>query len=66
MRARSLTATLSIIAGLFVYALAVMLIAEWLPPDWPVQAAFFAAAGLAWIVPAARLVRWSARPPPKD
>jgi hypothetical protein len=64
MRARSLTATLAIIGGLFIYALAIMLIAELLPTYWPAQAAFFAVAGLVWIVPAARWVRWSVGKPP--
>ena len=65
MRARSLIAISAIIGGLFVYALAVMLLAELLPGYWPVQAAFFAVAGLVWIVPAAGFVRWGVgkRPP---
>jgi hypothetical protein len=62
MRARSLITTLTIIAGLVVYALATMLLAELVPAYWPAQAVFFAIAGLVWIIPAARLVRWSARP----
>jgi drug/metabolite transporter (DMT)-like permease len=65
MRARSLIAILAIMGGLFVYALAAMLIAELLPAYWPVQTAFFAVAGIIWIVPAARFIRWSigAKPP---
>jgi hypothetical protein len=58
MRARSLIAVFAIIGGLAVYALAAMLLAEMLPPYWPLQAAFFAVAGLVWIVPAARIIRW--------
>jgi hypothetical protein len=66
MRARSLIATSAIIGGLFVYALAVMLVAETLPGYWPVRTAFFAVAGLVWMPPAAGIVRWSIgkpRPP---
>ena len=66
MRARSLIAISAIGGGLFVYALAVMLVAELLPPYWPVRTAFFAVTGLVWIVPAACVVRWSVarrRPP---
>lgn len=58
MRARSLIAVSAIVGGLAVYAAAAMLLAETLPPSWPVEAAFFAVAGLVWIVPAARIIRW--------
>jgi Protein of unknown function (DUF2842) len=58
MRARSLIATSAIVGGLVVYALAVMLAAELLPPYWPVQTGFFAVVGLVWVVPAACFVRW--------
>jgi hypothetical protein len=64
MRARSLVTILTIIGGLFVYALAIVVVAELLPPYWPVQTLFFAVAGLVWIVPAARFVRWMARTRP--
>jgi hypothetical protein len=64
MRARSLVTILTIIGGLFVYALAIVVAAELLPPYWPAHALFFAVAGLAWIVPAARFVRWMARTGP--
>lgn len=65
MRLRSLTAIAGLVGGLSVYALATMLLAEWLPRSWPLQTAFFAIAGIVWIVPAARLVRWGVgkRPP---
>ena len=63
---RSLVTILTIIGGLFVYALAIMLVAELLPPYWPAQTLFFAVAGLIWIVPAARFVRWMARMPPPN
>jgi len=43
-----------------------MLVAELLPPYWPLQAAFFAVAGLVWIVPAAGFVRWSVGKPPQS
>jgi hypothetical protein len=65
MRARSLIAVFAIIGGLAAYALAAMLLAETLPASWPIQAAFFAIAGLVWIPPAARIIRWGVgkRPP---
>ncbi len=62
-RMRSLVTILTIIGGLFVYALAIMVVAELLPPYWPAQTLFFAVAGLIWIVPAARFVKWMARTP---
>jgi membrane protein implicated in regulation of membrane protease activity len=64
MRARSLVTILTIIGGLLLYALAIMVVAELLPPYWPAQTLFFAVAGLVWIVPAARFVKWMARTPP--
>ena len=64
MRARSLITTSAIIGGLFIYAPVAMVIAELLPPYWPVQAAFFTVAGLVWIVPASRCIKWSLRRPP--
>jgi Protein of unknown function (DUF2842) len=63
MRARSLVTILAIIAGLMIYALATMLLAELLPAYWPAQAAFFAVAGIVWVIPAAVFLRWSSRPP---
>jgi drug/metabolite transporter (DMT)-like permease len=63
-RMHSLVTILTIIGGLFVYALATMIVAELLPPYWPAQTLFFAVAGLIWIVPAARFVKWMARTPP--
>ncbi|HYM02700.1 MAG TPA: DUF2842 domain-containing protein [Stellaceae bacterium] len=59
MRLRILLGTLILVAGLAVYALAVMAIAVRLLPDqWAVDAAFYAVAGVLWIFPAARLTRW--------
>ena len=61
MRGRSLAVALIIIGGLFVYGLGVMLLAELLPKDELMRAVFFAAAGFLWVVPAACLLRWTAR-----
>ena len=64
MRGRSLVTILTIIGGLFVYSLAAMVLAELIPTFWPVQTLFFAVAGLVWILPAARFVKWMSRAPP--
>ena len=42
-----------------VWAAIVATIAELLPPlPWPVEAAFFVAAGIVWILPLKPLLRW--------
>jgi hypothetical protein len=35
--------------------------ATWVPEHWLAQLAFYLVAGLAWLWPAARLVRWMGR-----
>ncbi len=65
MRLRILLGTLLLVLGLGGYALAVMVAAvRLLPEQWAVEAAFYAIAGLLWIPPAARLVRWMQRAAP--
>jgi len=65
MRLRILVGTLLLVLGLCVYALAVMAAAARLLPDqWAVEAVFYAVTGVAWIPPAARLVRWMQRARP--
>ena len=62
MRLRILLGTLILVAGLAAYALAVVAIAARLLPDqWIVETLFYAAAGIAWIFPAAWLTRWMQR-----
>lgn len=60
---RSLVASGLIIAGLTVYALLVMQIGARLTGNgwliWAFQIVFYLVAGLIWIVPARRIVRWS-------
>lgn len=51
-----------LLLGLAVYALAMMWVgATQLPEQAAVQLAFYVVAGLAWVWPALRLVRWMAR-----
>jgi hypothetical protein len=70
MRLRILFGVLLLVLGLTGYALAVMVAAvRLLPQQWAIEAIFYAAAGMLWIPPAARLVRWmqrarAFRPPP--
>ena len=61
--ARRPIAIAGLVAGLIVYALVVARVAGLvLPPDdWLVQLLYYAVLGLAWIWPAAWLIRWSAR-----
>jgi hypothetical protein len=65
MRHRSLVGTMILLGGLAAEAGLVMSAAEWsgsLP--WPVQALYYAVAGIAWVVPAAYLTRWMVSPGP--
>ncbi len=42
-----------------IWAFAVVTVAEWLPPlPWPLEALFFIAAGIVWILPLKPLLRW--------
>ena len=61
--ARNLVAVLGLVVGLAVYALVVARVAGLvLPPyNWLAHLAYYAVFGVAWIWPAARLIRWSAR-----
>ena len=59
MRWRLLIGTAALVCGLALYALAVMRFAvAALPDNELVRALFYAVAGLAWVLPAARLTRW--------
>jgi hypothetical protein len=61
-RGRILGGMLVLVIGLAVYALLVMRLAvEILPEHWAVETVFYAAAGVLWVWPAARLVRWAQR-----
>ena len=63
MRLRILLGTAALVLGLALYALAVMLVAvELVPEHWAAEALFYLVAGIAWIVPAARLTRWIQAP----
>ncbi len=65
MRLRILIGTLLLVFGLGAYALAVSAAAaRLLPEQGAVEAAFYAVAGIVWIFPAARLVRWMQRARP--
>ncbi len=71
MRLRILFGTLILIAGLAAYGLVVAALAAHVLPPGPFAAlVFYAVTGLAWIMPAAWLVRWMQRaapfrPPPQ-
>ncbi len=63
-RARKLIGTIVLLVFLALYAWAAAAIGSGritLAPPWA-QLAYFVAAGLAWVVPAALLIRWMQRP----
>lgn len=65
MRLRILVGIVVLIIGLILYAAAVAVIARrWLPAETFVDMAFYAIAGIAWILPAALLTRWMNRAAP--
>lgn len=70
MRLRILAGTIGLTFGLAAYAVLVAIVAPpLLPRETLLDMAFYAAAGIIWIWPAARLTRWMNqaaphRPPP--
>jgi hypothetical protein len=65
MRLRILAGTVILILGLALYAAAVIVIAaRFLPEQILIDMVFYAAAGIAWIWPAALLTRWMSRAAP--
>lgn len=63
MRMRKLVGTVLLLVLVAVYALAVMVLAGVLLPEGSKvsELAFYAVAGLAWVLPAGLLVRWMQR-----
>ncbi len=57
-RLRKALGLIAMLVGLIVYAGAAAAIADHLPDHWLVNLVYFTVAGLLWIYPAARLVRW--------
>jgi hypothetical protein len=64
MRLRILFGGLIITAGLAVYALLAMAVAARLPDNAAIAFAYYALAGLAWVVPASLVTRWMLRAAP--
>jgi len=60
LRLKKLVGTLLILIWIFFYVLFAMKLALTLLPDshWVVQLAYYAFAGIAWIVPAGFLIAW--------
>ena len=72
MRLRILVGTVILLLGLVIYgAIAAMVAVRFLSQNPLVEIAFYAIAGVVWILPAAWLTRWMQaaapyRPPPRD
>ena len=63
-RTRKLIGTIAFLLALAIYATGAAVIGSGriaLAPAW-VQLAFYLTAGLAWVIPAALLIRWMQRP----
>ena len=67
-RSRKFFGTIVLVAFVSLYALTAMTIAAAKLPGTPglVQLLFYIVAGLAWVLPAAILVRWMQRPDPES
>lgn len=61
MRWRTPLAGLAIIAGLLAYVVAVVTLAEAVPDNALVEAAYYVIAGLLWIKPAVAVIGWAKR-----
>jgi membrane protein implicated in regulation of membrane protease activity len=63
-RARKLVGTIVLVVFISFYALTAMTVAAAKLPgsSWLVQLAYFATAGLLWIVPVAPLIKWMQKP----
>ena len=63
-RLRKLIGTIVLVVFVSLYALTAMTVAAAKLPgaSWLVQLAYFATAGLLWIVPAAPLIKWMQKP----
>jgi hypothetical protein len=64
IRVKKLIGTLVTVVFLFIYSLTAMLLAERLLPGTSglVQLAYYATAGLIWVVPVGALIAWMQRP----
>lgn len=64
IRTRKLVGTLLLLVFLVLYALMAMLAAVVLQvrDSWIIELAYYAIAGLAWVIPAGLLIRWMAQP----
>jgi hypothetical protein len=64
IRTRKLVGTVLLLAFIFAYVLVAMLVAVVLQvrESKAIEVAFYAVAGLAWVLPAGLLIRWMHRP----
>ena len=58
---RVLVASVVLILGLAIYAAAAVTLGEALPDHKAVEGLYIAVAGLIWVWPAVRLIRWASR-----
>lgn len=56
--ARRAIALPALLLGLAAYAVAVTTLADRVPDHWAADAVYFTVAGVLWVWPASRLVRW--------
>ena len=49
------------LVGFLAYVVAAVTLADHVPDHWAVQALYFVAAGVLWVIPARALMYWAAR-----
>jgi hypothetical protein len=57
-RLKKLVGTGVLLAGLVVYVLGAVALADFVPKHWLIQLLFFAVAGIGWSLPAMPLIKW--------
>lgn len=57
-RVKKLIGTGVLLAGLVVYVLGAIVLADLVPKHWLIQLLFFALAGIGWSLPAIPLIKW--------
>lgn len=64
-RVKKLIGSGVMLAGLGAYILGAIALADFVPKHWLVQLLYFAAAGIAWAMPAIPLIKWMNSEPKK-
>ncbi len=56
--ARKFVGMIALLAGLALYVVGAVVLADYVPKHWLLQLIYFAAAGIGWAAPAIPLLKW--------